>query len=238
MSSMVILTGGGIKGAVSAAHFAKDAEILFVYVNYGQAAATSELKATEAIAREFSGAKVVRVDLPYMRKLSVGIEELNASAGRVGSSPGQGADTTGLSPLTLRGLMPVVVSVGLQTAIRVGANGVALGLSRHCDASHVGFPVVDGHSDALREFMHASDIMAEMLNRSRPAIRIECPVMDATYAEIVKLAHRYHLPLEKTWTCLKPGMHPCGACESCTARSRAMSDASHNDPALALARTS
>jgi 7-cyano-7-deazaguanine synthase len=238
MSAMVILTGGGIKSAVTAAHYAKDAEVLFVYVNYGQASATNELKATDAIAREMPGAKVVRVDLPYMRKLSIGIDELSASAGRVGSSSGQGSESGSLSPLTLRGLMPVVISVGLQTAIRVGAQGVALGLSRHCDASHVGFSTVDGHSDALREFMHASDIMAEMLTRPRLAIRIECPVMDVTYAEMVKLAQRYRLPLEKIWSCLKPGMHPCGTCEACTARSRAMSDATYNDPVLALARTS
>lgn len=236
MSSMVILTGGGIKSAVTAARYAKDAELILLFVNYGQASSTSDMKAIEALAKGYTTARVARVDLPHVRKLSAGIEHMTASAGKVGGGSSTATDQDGLSPTTLRGLMPVMISVGLQTAIRVGASGVALGLSRHCDATHVGMPGIEGRGDARREFIHACDIMSEMVLRPRARIRIECPLMDVSYAEIIKLAQRFQAPLEKTWTCLRAGLHPCGTCESCLARARAFTEAGYNDPALTPAR--
>lgn len=231
MASNLILTGGGIKSAVTAARAGTDAELVFLYIAYGQLSTTSDLKALEAAARNFPKARICRIDLPYVRKLSVsGIEELSGGAGKVGAQSSANPDAGALAPSALRGLMPVMISVACQTAVRIGAESVSLGLSRHCDAAHLGLPSNDGRSDAHREFIHSCDVMIEMLLRPRTRLRVECPLMDLTYAEIIKLGQRFRVPLGSTWTCTRSALHPCGKCPQCAARAQAFIEAGHLDP--------
>ena len=124
-----------------------------------------------------------------------------------------------------------MLSVGVQGALRVGSASVAIGLMRNCDATHLGLPGLESAADQRREFLHAFNIMLETALRPRAPVRIEAPLMDLSYAEVIQLAVRFRVPLEKTWTCDGIGPQACGQCDACKARSRAFAEAALLDPA-------
>ena len=225
MTPIVCMTGGGIKSAAVAARYAPDHELILLHLDYGQPSAESERNAAGCLAGTFPAARVLALDLPHVGQLH---ESLNES----GSFDSAGSSlAAGHSIPALRGLFPVLVSVAAQCAARLGASAVATGISRLIDASHLGLPAAGaGQPDRLREFLHAFDIMVETLAPQRTGVRVESPLMDLTYAEVIQLAQRFHVPLDKLRTCRTAARRPCGRCESCTARAAAFLAAKLVDP--------
>ncbi len=235
MSAAVVLSGGGIKGAVAAARTAKEHETIFVHINYGQPSANREIAALDALAPTLPKSRVVRIALPYLSQLRAAAPDAPApnaprdTRGIVGTS----ISTSSVPPAVMRGLMPVFLSVGVQSALRFNSPKVVIGLTNTDDAAHLGLPVADSPPDTRREFLHAFNIMTEVLLRPRFAVQIEAPLIDLRYAEVIKLAQRWHVSLDKTWTCHRFGTHPCGVCDACAARTRAFGEAGLVDPAAA-----
>ena len=232
MTPMVVMSGGGIKGAAAAGRYAKDHDLVLLHVNYGQVSATREISALESLAPTFPRAKVLRIALPHFIQLQRSPTETTAQPGSRARPPTGGTEpASGVSPAVLRGLMPMVLSVGVQGALRVGSPTVAIGLMRSCDATHLGLPGLESAADQRREFLHAFNIMLETALRPRAPVRLEAPLMDLTYAEVIQLAVRFRVPLEKTWTCDGIGPQACGQCDPCKARSQAFAAAALVDPA-------
>lgn len=228
MPPIIILTGGGIKGAVAAARRASDNELVLVHVDYGQPSARAEVKALRDLAETFSSARVVALDLPHVRQLQQDSADSRSSPG--GGNPRRGEASSLAAPS--RGLVPVLMSVGVQCAMRFGAATVATGLSRLCDATHFGMPPVEEAIDGRREFVYAFNLMIESLSAQRSKVRMEAPLMDVDYGQMVKLAQRFGVPLEKTWTCEQSRTQPCGRCNPCKARARAFIEAALVDPLI------
>ncbi len=228
MAPIVAMTGGGIKGAVAAACCCGDQEIVFLHVNYGQRSANAELNAVQGLCGSLPAARLVGVDMPHVMQLPERLE-------RPGESPASGRKPgaigpRSLSPVALRGLMPTLMSAAVQCAMQVGASTVVVGLSQRIDAAHLGFPLPEGQTDRRREFLHAFAIMLDTLGPQRLRIGIETPLIDCTYEDVIKLADRFHVPLDKTWTCSHPGPRPCNRCDACMARARAFALARFADP--------
>ena len=234
MSAAVVLSGGGVKSAVAAALTAREHEAILVHMNYGQPSANREAAALDSLAGALASARVVRIALPYLSQLRTAAADASAPAasrenrGIVGTS----IPTSSIPPAVMRGLMPVFLSVGVQSALRFGAGKVVVGFTGLDDALHLGLPGAESGPDARREFLHAFNIMTEVLLRPKFAVEVEAPLIDLRYAEVIKLALRLRAPLDKTWTCQRFGTDPCGQCESCTARSRAFVEAELTDPGV------
>ena len=81
-----------------------------------------------------------------------------------------------------------------------------------------------------RSFLHAYNIMLESALARGRGVRLEAPLMDVSFPDTVRLASRYHVPLEKTWSCSDSAKHPCGGCASCRTRMDAFADAGLSDP--------
>ncbi len=64
------------------------------------------------------------------------------------------------------------------------------------------------------------------------SMRIETPIIDKSKADIVRLAHDLHAPIDLTWSCYQGGERPCGRCDSCQLRARGFAEAGLPDPAL------
>lgn len=229
VAPVVVMTGGGIKGAVLARRAAFDNDVVLLHVDYGQRSAKTERKAVAAVASTLALARVARLSMPHLFELQQQLEVTAESRRKVNGR--RRASSPKLSVSTLRGLMPVLVSTGVQAALRIGASAVHLGLSRMVDASHVGLPVVEGQPARGREFVHSFNIMVETLLPRRSALRIEAPLMDVSHAEILKLGARLNVPFESTWTCVVGNRRPCGRCDCCRARASAFTDARLVDPA-------
>ncbi len=235
MPRMVVLTGGGIKGAVAAARSAEDHELILVHADYGQPSAAAEVKALDALAATFQSASLLTVELPHVAQIKRWV------TARRRSSPVavESEEVPKVPPAdATRGLMPALLSVGVQCAMRVGASTVALGLSRLCDAGHVGLPSMEGASDGRRELVYAFNLMLEAIVPRRAKVRVEAPLMDLTYAQMVKLGQRFEVPLERTWTCEQRGPRPCERCGPCMTRARAFVETAMVDPLSATSSAS
>lgn len=241
LASSVALVGGGIKGAVAAARYASSDDLVLLHVNFGQRPWSAEAKAVSALARSFLSARVVSVDLPHLSQFE---DQVGEGAGVTSGARAAGTATNVVlpaatsaawapSPTALLGLMSVLLSMGLQCALRVGASRVVVGLSRLNGSAGVGLPVIEGQPQRLREFLHSFNLAAEALPAQRSSVLIETPLMDASYAEVVRLAFHFELPVGELWTCEDAGPRPCTRCEPCTMRARAFVEARLADPLAA-----
>lgn len=225
MRRIVVMTGGGIKGGVAAARSAAENDLVLVHVDYGQPSAPAELSALRSLAKTFPSARVVTLTMPH-------VLELDRVETR--TKPGHGDSDVSRAPSAgaLRGLVPVLLSVGVQCALRVGASSIVTGLSRFCDAAHLGLGGTGAVPDGGREFVHSFNLMIESLSQAWSKIRVEAPLMDLSSPQIIKLGQRFGVPLENTWTCLQTRPQPCGRCAPCLARASAFVDASLVDPLI------
>jgi len=256
MSTIIVLSTGGIKSAVAAARIADQHELVLVHVDYGQASARNQARAVQALMPTYPNARCVELTMPHIIELQRAMER-SPRAGRstartaaprgsmgTGANPmGTGANsmTTGangssepepLAPASLRGLWPVLCTVGAQCALRFGATEVAVGLTASESAIHLGLPVSGLKADARRAFAHALNIALDILSPKGYAVRLETPLIDLTYSETIKLAERFKVPLEKTWTCQADRQKPCEQCGPCRARATGFQQASMVDPAM------
>ena len=58
--------------------------------------------------------------------------------------------------------------------------------------------------------------------RKKHQIRITTPFVQSTKEDIVRLAVKLDVPLDLTWSCHRNGEKPCGKCQGCLDRSRAL----------------
>lgn len=226
MTPIIVLTGGGLKGATAAARYARDHELWLTHLNYGQRGVTSEIEALRDLARSFSAAQVLALDLGFVTQL---IHRETAPIETTATSTEQ---ESAAIIVARRGLPLTLLSVGVHVAARMGAPTVVTGFSRRCHQTHVGVPASEVQPDFVRELVHVMNIVGDVMDHGRGPTRIEAPLMDLTYAEVVKLAHRFEIPFERTWTCDAQSKHPCGNCDRCRERDRAFSDARLTDTLL------
>lgn len=229
LSTVLILSGGGIKGAVAAARYVRDHEIILLHVDHGQPASAAESRALAMLAAHWPKSRLCSATLPAIKHMPSAVR---AGGGAVISSdPARKQSEEAAHLLSLRGLMPSMLSLGAQAALRFGASSIVIGASSHAAGEHIGLPGPGAGPDALREALHAFDIMLEAMLRPRTRIRVEAPLMDLTHPQIIKLGDRFKIPFERTHSCEAATASPCGQCESCKLRARAFLDAAIPDPA-------
>lgn len=232
MASAVVLSGGGVGSAAIAARYARDHSLTLLHIDYGHPAAAAEHRALVAQMPSFPQTQLMRLTLPHVLELNRGPIG-HAKAGVV-QSPG-GAASTGkieaIAAASLRGLFPVLLSVGLQAANRIGAELLAIGVSRST-AAHLGLPRADEPGDLRRGFMHAFSAACDALLGKNRAVRVDAPLLDLTPAQVVQIAMRMEAPLAHTWSCLSSGSIPCGQCPGCRQRDAAFAESVRPDPLL------
>jgi 7-cyano-7-deazaguanine synthase len=232
VAAIVVLTGGGIKGAVAAGRYAKDHELILLHIDHGQESASAEAKALAVLAPFWPKTRLLTIALPEPDQMPAAVR---TSAGTVSVRSDESATTLGkaASVLSVRGLLPGMLSIGARIALRFGASTVVIGVSAFAPGEHIGLPGPEAGPDARREVLHAFNIMLDALLRPRTRLRVEAPLMDLTYAEVIKLGERFAIPFERTWTCDQRGLTPCGRCASCKTRERAFAEVGFVDPATA-----
>ncbi len=232
MSTVLILSGGGIKSAVAAARYVHEHEIILLHVDYGHPASTAESRALAMLAAHWPKSRLCAATLPPLKHMSSAVR---AGAGTVASaeSPKKQTDETS-QLLARRGLLPTMLSLAAQAAMRFGASSVVVGLSAHASGEHIGLPGLEAGPDACREALHAFDILLETLLRPRTRIRVEAPLIDLTYPQMIKLGQRLEVPWERTITCEAPTGGPCGRCARCRSRAQAFLEAAVRDTAIPI----
>jgi len=239
VATIVILSGGGIKSAVCAWRYAEDNDLILTHLSFGQAGSSAELNATVTLAESLPRARVIPLVLPHLTSLQHGGEGGTTSLGAAGvvGTLSNDPESDVLSPVMLAGITPMMLSVGVQVALRVGASTVVTGLTRTAQGGHLGLTQTDSQTDSRREMLHGLSIAFDALLASKTRVTIESPLMELGYAEIVQLAVRFDLMLEQCWTCCASSVSICGECEQCKARSHAFTQARSIDPATTPSRS-
>jgi 7-cyano-7-deazaguanine synthase len=83
----------------------------------------------------------------------------------------------------------------------------------------------------VRACYHAYGILLEAAHRAVRSIQLDTPLIDLQPGEVVRLGRHLGVPMERTWSCSRPGS-ACGACRSCVVRRMAFHDAAMSDPLL------
>ncbi len=218
-SNIIILSGGGLKSAVLGARCLAENNVIFVHINYGQRSAPAEVRALRSLATHFQTTPPLELESPHALQIQQRLS--GATEPRGAAAPNGVVGTHALSPSALRGLFPVLLSMGAQAAWRIGAATLMTGVSRFTDGAHLGLPGPEANPDYLREFIQDFTISTETFGLRNP-LTVEAPLVDCRYDDFAKLAVHMEIPLEFTWSCLGAGQQPCGLCLGCTTRERAL----------------
>ncbi len=96
----------------------------------------------------------------------------------------------------------------------------------------IGANAVDysGYPDCRPDFINAySRMLAKGLKtgvEGKP-LKVQTPLIRKTKADIIRLAMRLGVPVDKTWSCYQGGAKPCGVCDSCRLRDKGFKEACH-----------
>ncbi len=223
MAEVVVLTSGGINSSVAAVCAQQAGPVHLLHVDFGQVAAAGQRAAVRALA-DALGAGFTGLDMPHVSKVA-GIAR--DGAGRAERQAAVRIDRVSSVP----GLMPALLSAGVQLAHRLGATVVQTGASEHADELETESAPGRGSPDHRRDFFYLYQVMLEQLQRAKTPIRLETPLIDLSRSEILKLGQRSKTPFDLTYSCREARDAPCGQCNGCTARARAFKEAGLLDPA-------
>lgn len=84
-----------------------------------------------------------------------------------------------------------------------------------------------GYPDCRPEFIDAFNNLAKLGTKKGiegKTIKIEAPFLFYTKKDIVKTALDLGVPIEETWSCYNDGDEPCGRCDSCIIRQKAIDE--------------
>lgn len=233
MATILVLSSGGIAATTVASSLSREHALVLLHLDYGQEAAPAEHRALVAQMPFFPQARLMRLSMPHVLELNRGPVE-HARPGVIHSPAATAAHSAdrAIASGSLRGLFPVMLAVGLQTALRIGAEAVAAGVTRGPSA-HLGLP--EEAVSLRREFFHAYSSACDLLLGMNRAVRLETPLVDVTVAQAARLGMRLNAPLMHTWSCLASGLTPCQKCAGCRRRGAAFAEAGHADPREAVA---
>ena len=99
-------------------------------------------------------------------------------------------------------------------------------------AIYLGINAVDysGYPDCRPEYLQAYQNLANLSSKAGiegKAPQLVAPLISKTKVDIVKDAIRLGVPISKTWSCYQGEQEPCGLCDSCRIRDRALIEAGY-----------
>jgi 7-cyano-7-deazaguanine synthase len=111
-----------------------------------------------------------------------------------------------------------------------GRNTIFFGIAAHFAEIYDVGHIVTGHigrdpfPDSKPAYIRAMNNALSQASwlRKKHGIRIITPFARSTKEDVVRLALKLEVPLNLTWSCHRNGKRPCGNCQGCLDRSRAL----------------
>ena len=144
--------------------------------------------------------------------------------------------TDGLKP----GEIPSTYVPGRNTVFI--AIALSLAEAKGAEAIYLGINAVDysGYPDCRPEYLSAYQQLADLSSKvglEGKAPRLVAPLVMDSKADIVRRALQLGVPIESTWSCYQGDEEPCGLCDSCRIRDRALLEAGRPDLATIVGRS-
>jgi 7-cyano-7-deazaguanine synthase len=211
MKKAVVLLSGGLDSATVAALAIKYGyEVLALSFDYGQ-----------LHKKELNSAKQIVKNLGIKTHKIVGVD-LSAWGGSALTDKAIAVPRNNSSqdiPSTyVPGRNTVFISLALSFAEVMDADSVFLGVNA---IDYSGYP------DCRPEYIEAIRRVARLSSKKAVEgvpIEIITPLLHMTKVEIVRLALRLKVFIPDTWSCYQGGDSPCGVCDSCLIRNKALQE--------------
>ncbi|MBD1846450.1 7-cyano-7-deazaguanine synthase QueC [Cyanobacteria bacterium FACHB-63] len=222
MPKAIVLLSGGLDSATTTAQAIADGyDPVALSFRYGQRH-DRELLSAHAIAQHFNLSQhfVIDVNLAQWGGSALTDTEIEVPTGGVQSDQ---------IPITyVPGRNTVFIAIALSLAEAQNAEAIYLGINA---VDYSGYP--DCRPEYLAAFQHLAELSSKAGLEGRAPKLIAPLVMDSK-VDIVKRAIALGVPIDQTWSCYLGGEVPCGVCDSCRIRDRALIEAGH--PELATSQ--
>ncbi len=213
----IALLSGGIDSA-TAACIAMEAgqTVIGLSFDYGQRH-LKELQAAEALAKDLNleDHLTIKIDLSCW-----GGSSLTDTSQQI---PTKGIQKNIIPNTYVPGRNTIFVAIGLSLAEARGANRIALGINA---MDYSGYP--DCRPDYLQAYQKLANLSSKV-GREGNGIRLWAPLLNWEKTKIFKEALRLKIPIEKTWSCYQGEIKPCGKCDSCRIRDKALQEIGRTD---------
>lgn len=220
----VVLLSGGLDSATAAAQaIADEYDLIALSFRYGQRH-DRELDAAKAIATHFhiSRHHIIDVNLAQW-----GGSALTDAAVAL---PQEGIVADQIPVTYVPGRNTVFIAIALSLAEATGAEAIYLGINA---VDYSGYP--DCRPDYLAAFQHLATLSSKAGLEGR-APKLVAPLVMDSKVDIVKRAVQLGVPIAQTWSCYAGKAEPCGRCDSCRIRDRALIEAGYADLATSTGR--
>ncbi len=221
----VVLLSGGLDSATSAAQAIADGyDVIALSLYYGQRH-KKELIAARQIAKHLGIQEHFVVDV-----------NLSQWGGSALTDDAIEVPTSGVQS----GVIPVTYVPGRNTVFL--AIALSLAEAKEAEAIYLGINAVDysGYPDCRPEYLEVYQHLATLSSKAGlegKAPRLVAPLVMDSKVDIVRRALKLGVPIAATWSCYQGGAEPCGVCDSCRIRDRALIEAGCPDLATPTAQS-
>jgi 7-cyano-7-deazaguanine synthase len=213
---VVVLLSGGLDSATVAAQAIADGyEAIALSFRYGQRH-QRELQAAQNIVQQLGITEHQIIDV-----------NLSQWGGSALTDQQIAVPTTGVTdtiPSTyVPGRNTVFIAIALSLAEARQAEAIYLGINA---VDYSGYP--DCRPDYLEAYQHLASLSSKV-GREGKTIQLVAPLVMDTKVDIVHRAVKLGVPIQETWSCYQGLAKPCGVCDSCRIRDRALIEAGYPD---------
>lgn len=220
--AVVLLSGGLDSSTVLAMAINEGYTCTALSFRYGQRH-TVELERAAKIAAHFGADhRVIDINIGSFGGSALTDESITVPTG--GTADGV------IPPTYVPGRNTVFIAVGLSLAEAIDAERIYLGINA---VDYSGYP--DCRPEYLAAFQTLADLATKAGLEGRGA-KLTAPLVEMSKTDIVNAALELGVPIELTWSCYQGGAEPCGVCDSCRIRDKALIDAGHPELATRYAQ--
>jgi 7-cyano-7-deazaguanine synthase len=220
----VVLLSGGVDSATAAAQAIADGyEVIALSFRYGQRH-ECELRAARNIAKH------LQIEEHFI--LDVRLHQWGGSSLTDDSIdlPTDGVQSDSIPTTYVPGRNTVFIAIAMSLAEAKSAEAIYLGINA---VDYSGYP------DCRPEYLSAFQTLAALSSKAGlegKAPKLLAPLVRDSKLDIIKRAIALKVPIALTWSCYQGDAEPCGVCDSCRIRDRALIEAGVPELATAIGR--
>ncbi|MDJ0636406.1 MAG: 7-cyano-7-deazaguanine synthase QueC [Xenococcaceae cyanobacterium MO_188.B29] len=222
MKKAVVLLSGGLDSATTTAIAKADGyEIIALSFRYGQRH-QKELQAAQKIAKALEIKEHFTVDVNLSQWGGSSLTDKSIFLPQEGIQP----DT--IPSTYVPGRNTVFIAIALSLAEAKNAQAIYLGINA---VDYSGYP------DCRPEYLEAYQQLANLSSKAAiegKKIELIAPLVKDSKVDIINRALSLGVPISDTWSCYKGEEKPCGLCDSCRIRDRALIEAGRADLATSI----